>query len=60
LRSNLQLHADAYLFVVGLHGVEARVLVEHHHARVEVFDDVVEVELGGFLAVVAVDEGEGS
>src|SRR5437764_15355868 len=51
LRLHLHLKADADLLVVRLHGGEALLQVEEHHARVEIPDDVVEVHLGGFLVV---------
>src|SRR5205823_4197567 len=55
-RSHLQLDPDANLLKIGLHGVEARVLVENHHARVELLDEVVEIHLRRLLVVILVDE----
>src|SRR5262249_19335660 len=55
-RLDLDLETDAHLLEVALHGVEARVFVEDHHARVELLEDVVEIELGGLLVVVEVDQ----
>ena len=55
---HLQLQADAELLVVDAHGIEVLVEIENHHARVEVLDDVVEVDLGRFLRVVDVDRIE--
>src|SRR6266542_2727039 len=54
-RSHLQLNADAELLRVGLHGVKALVEIKDHHARIELLDDVVEIQLRGFLVVIGVD-----
>src|ERR1043166_1901889 len=52
---HLDLQADAELFGVGTDGVETRVLVEDHHAGVELLDDVVQVDLAGLLIEVEIE-----
>src|SRR5882724_2307756 len=51
---NLELQADTCLPKLGVYGAEAGIFIETHHARVELFDDIVEVHFRGLLAIARV------
>src|ERR1700722_7813221 len=59
LLRDLKLEANACLPGISLYRVEPRVSVEAHHARVKLFDDVVEVHFCGVLSVASI-AGEGA
>src|SRR6266566_625967 len=49
---HLELEADSGLPEIGFQSVESCVLIEAHHAGIELLDDVVEIDFTGFLVVV--------